>query len=469
MEERKLIEMLPVAVAEVAQALGADLLQGDPARMVTAVTTDSRNVQPGALFFALRGERHDGHEFVNEALGRGAVGAVISRTLPSLPAGAVVLLVTDVLGSLGKLACYVRKRAGVFLVGVTGSTGKTSTKDILSAVLGVRFRVLSTRGNLNNEIGVPLTLLDIGPGHEVAVVEMAMRAPGEIAALARISCPNAAVITNIGETHLERLGSIRAIADAKGEILDFVPPEGFAVVHAESPFIYDEARRCKGRVVFFGTGDTATVQLVDYNPDNGGGRLRVAAEGVEEDYFIPVPGFHNAVNALAAVAVAREMGLSADEIREGLRRVKLSAMRLEIRKCGSLTVINDSYNANPASMRAALAVLQEVARGRRRVAVLGDMLELGERTVVAHREIGEAAAGSADFIVAVGELAKEIAAGALASGLPVEKVTTCPDAAKAAEFLREMSIGEAVVLVKASRCIHLETVVEALCSGGGNR
>lgn len=458
--------MFPLAVAEAALVLGADLIQGDPAMTVTAVTTDSRNVVPGALFFALQGERHDGHEFVPQALARGAVGAVVSRTLPALPAGAAVLLVPDVLNALGKLACYVRKRAGVFLIGVTGSTGKTSTKDILSAVLGVRYRVLSTHGNLNNEIGVPLTLLKIEPDHEVAVVEMAMRAPGEIAALARISSPNAAVITNIGETHLERLGSVREIAGAKGEILDFVPPEGFAVLHAESPFVYAEAKRCKGRVVFFGTVSEATVQLVDYTPDNGGGRFRVVAEGVEEDYYIPVPGRHNAINAVAAVAVARELGLRPDEIREGFRRVKLSSMRLEIKKCGSLTVINDSYNANPASMRAALAVLQEVSRGRRRVAVLGDMLELGERTVSAHRELGEAAAGAADFILAVGKMAEEIAAGAVALGLPADKVTTCPDAVQAAEALREMPLGEAVVLVKASRSMHLETIVEFLCSGG---
>lgn len=459
--------MLPLAVADVVIALDAALLQGDPARTVTAVTIDSRNAAPGALFFALRGDRHDGHEFVTDAIARGAVGAVVSRPVPSLPDGAVVLLVRDVLSALGKLASYTRKRTGIFLVGVTGSTGKTSTKDILSAVLGMKFRVLHTRGNLNNEVGVPLTLLDIGPDHEVAVVEMAMRAPGEISGLARISQPNAAVVTNVGETHLERLGSVRAIADAKGEILDFIPPQGFAVLHAESPFIHDQARRCKGRVIFFGTGSEATVQLVDYRPEHDGGRFRVAAEGVEENYFIPVPGYHNAVNALAAVAAAREMGLSPEEIREGLRRVELSSMRLEIRKCGSLTVINDSYNANPASMRAALTVLQEVARGRRRVAVLGDMLELGERTVSAHREVGEAAAGSADFIVAVGELAEDIAAGAVASGLPVDRVTTCPDAAKAAEVLREMSLHEAVVLVKASRGIHLEAVVEALCPGGG--
>lgn len=461
--------MLPVTIAEVAKVIDAALIQGDPARMVTAVVTDSRNAAGGDLFFALQGDRFDGHEFVSEAVARGAVGAVVSRTLPSLSAGAAVLMVPDVPAALGKLAGYVRKRSGVFLIGVTGSTGKTSTKDILSAILGARFRVLATRGNLNNEIGVPLTLLDICPGHEVAVVEMAMRAPGEIAALARITCPNAAVITNIGETHLERLGSIRAIANAKGEVLEFIPAEGFAVLHAESPFIHDQVGRCKGRVLFFGTGGGAAVQLVNYTPENEGSRFRVAVEGAEEEYFLPVPGYHNAINALAAIAVAREMGLCPDEIREGLRRVELSGMRLEIKRCGSLTVINDSYNASPASMRAALSVLQEVARGRRRVAVLGDMLELGERTGGAHREVGEAAAGSADFVVAVGESAKDIAAGAVAAGLPVDRVIACPDAARAAEFLTGMALSEAVVLVKASRGIHLETVVEALCSGGGKR
>uniref|UniRef100_A0A7C2IWI2 UDP-N-acetylmuramoyl-tripeptide--D-alanyl-D-alanine ligase n=1 Tax=Ammonifex degensii TaxID=42838 RepID=A0A7C2IWI2_9THEO len=454
--------MLSLTIGEITKVLGASLLQGDPARRVTAVTTDSRKVVSGTLFFALKGERYDGHSFVGEAVAGGAAGAVVSRPVP-VPPEAVLLVVPDVLTALGDLARHVRQQAGVFVLGVTGSTGKTTVKDMIAAVLGVRYRVLATRGNLNNEVGLPLTLLELGLEHQVAVVEMAMRRPGEITALARVASPNAAVITNVGETHLERLGSVRAIAAAKGEILDFVPPEGFAVLHAESPFILEEAKRCRGRLIFFGTGDKATVRLVGYRPAGGAVSFRVVAGGREEEYSLPVPGQHNAVNALAAVAVAREMGLGPGEIREGLQRVRLSGMRLEIKDCGPLTVINDAYNANPASMRAALAVLEEVAQGRRRVAVLGDMLELGERAAEAHREVGEAAVNRADLIVTVGKLAEGIAAGA---GFASGRVVSCPDAAAAVAVLRKILRGNEVVLVKASRGMHLETVVDALCAGG---
>ncbi|MEW6771375.1 MAG: UDP-N-acetylmuramoyl-tripeptide--D-alanyl-D-alanine ligase [Bacillota bacterium] len=457
--------MLPLSVEEIVKAVGASLLQGEPSRRVTAATTDSREAVPGALFFALKGERHDGHDFVGEALGRGAVGAVVSRPVP-VPPEAALLLVPDVLTALGELARYVRQQAGVFVVGVTGSTGKTSVKDMLAAVLGVRYQVLATQGNLNNEIGLPLTLLRLEPEHQVAVVEMAMRRPGEIAALSRIASPNAAVITNIGETHLELLGSVRAIAAAKGEILDFVPPEGFAVLHAESPYIFEEARRCRGRVVFFGTEDRAAVRLAGYHPGGRAVTFRVAVDGTEEEYTLPVPGYHNAVNALAAVAVAREMMLSPAEIREGLQRVALSKMRLEIRECGFLTLINDAYNANPTSMRAALSVLRDLAGERRRVAVLGDMLELGARAAEAHREVGEAAADCADYIVAVGPLAAGIAAGATGAGFAADRVMACPDTAAAVAVLRKLLRGDEVVLVKASRGMHLEAVVDALCAGG---
>lgn len=456
--------MIPLTIAEVQSAVRAALLQGSQSCQVMAVSTDSRSVPPGALFFALKGERFDGHDFASEAVAKGAVGVVVARPVSGLPKEAAALLVPDVRAALGDLARYVREKAGVFVVGVTGSTGKTSTKDILAALLGVRYRVHATTGNLNNEIGVPLTLLGLSPGHEVAVIEMAMRGPGEIAALARIARPNAAVITNVGETHLERLGSVAAIAAAKGEILDYVPPEGFAVLHVESPYILEQAKRCRGRVIFFGTTEKAAVRLLEYRPVDGAGCFKVAAAGEVEEYFLPFPGQHTALNAVAAIAVARELGLCPEEIRTGLKHVKLSAMRLEIKECGSLKILNDAYNANPASMRAALQVLAEIGRGKRRVAVLGDMLELGTRALEAHREVGAAAATVADVVVAVGELARGIAEGAVAGGLPPARVISCPDVAAAVEALARILYGGEVVLVKASRGMRLERVVEALCA-----
>jgi UDP-N-acetylmuramoyl-tripeptide--D-alanyl-D-alanine ligase len=458
--------LFSLTVGEVAAALGAPLGQGNPEQEVKAVSTDSRNPSPGALFFALAGEKYDGHLFVNDALTGGAVGVVVSQDIPVEMPGASVIKVPDVLAALGCLAGYVRRKANVFVLGVTGSTGKTTTKDIISAVLGVRNRVLATQGNLNNEIGVPLTLLGLEPHHRVAVVEMAMRGPGEIGALARIASPNAAVITNIGETHLERLGSVQAIARAKGEILDYVPAEGFAVLHNESPFIREEARRCRGRVVFYGTGEGAALRLTDYTPVEGGSRFKVRPDDRGGDYYLPIHGLHNAINAVAAIAVARELGMSPADIRQGLRQVRLSGMRLEIKQCGSLTVINDAYNANPASMLAAFAVLNEVAENRRRVGVLGNMLELGERTAEAHRDVGRAAAGCMDALIAVGDMAQGIIEGAIAAGFPAGNTFTCHDSSTVGPVLKQILRGNEVLLVKASRGMHLETVVDALCTGG---
>ncbi|RJX17575.1 MAG: UDP-N-acetylmuramoyl-tripeptide--D-alanyl-D-alanine ligase [Ammonifex sp.] len=457
--------MFSLTVGEVAAALGAPLRQGNPEQQVKAVSTDSRDLAPGALFFALPGERYDGHRFVNDALAGGAVGAVVSQSIPVEFPGAAIVTVPDVLAALGGLARYVRRKAEVFLIGVTGSTGKTTTKDIISSVLGVRYRVLATQGNLNNEIGVPLTLLGLEPHHRVAVIEMAMRGAGEIAALARIASPDAAVITNIGETHLERLGSVKAIAQAKGEILDYVPSEGFAVLHNESPFIREEAGRCRGRVIFFGTGEGAVLRLVDYTPVDGGSRFKVDPDD-GGDYHVSAPGRHNALNAVAAIAVARELGMVPQEIRQGLRQVRLSGMRLEIKECGSLTVINDAYNANPASMLAAFTVLNEVAKNRRRVGILGNMLELGERAAEAHRDVGKAAAGCMDVLVAVGDLAQGIIEGAVTAGFPSGKAFACDDSLMVGPVLKKILRGNEVILVKASRGMHLEAVVDALCAGG---
>ncbi|MGO0122017.1 UDP-N-acetylmuramoyl-tripeptide--D-alanyl-D-alanine ligase [Desulfothermobacter acidiphilus] len=456
--------MIPLRAGQLAAILGAELLSGSPDQIFQAVFTDTREPVPeSALFLALRGERFDGHSFVAEAEAKGARGALVS-SLPEPPVTPDFLLlrVPEVCSALQRLALYLRWTVRPFLVGVTGSAGKTTTKDLLAAVLGVRAPTLATRGNRNNELGVPLTLLELKAEHRFAVIEMAMRGRGEIAGLASWINPDAAVVTNIGEAHLERLGSVRAVAQAKGEILDYVLPTGFAVLPADSPFVVEEAGRCRGKVIYFGASKWAEVRLLSYTSrGEEGGIFRVGLPGTEEEYELPLPGRHNALNAVAVIAVARQLGLTAAEIQEGFRRVRLSGMRLEIIRWGRLTVINDAYNANPASMKGALEVLSEVGRGRRKIAVLGDMLELGEIAEAAHREVGSEAAAVADVLLAVGERARELAAGALSAGMsPQQVITATPE--DAGQKLCLLLRGGEVVLLKASRALGLERVLQDL-------
>ncbi|MBC7105350.1 MAG: UDP-N-acetylmuramoyl-tripeptide--D-alanyl-D-alanine ligase, partial [Firmicutes bacterium] len=368
--------------------------------------------------------------------------------------------------ALQALAAWWRETCGVPVVGVTGSTGKTTTKDMIAAVLGVRMPVWKTPGNLNNEIGLPLTLLGMEPGAGAAVVEMAMRGEGEIAALCEIARPTAAVLTNIGETHLERLGSVDAIARAKGELLAAIGPGGFAVVHAESPYAEREAARCRGRVRYFGRRPGVDFRLVGWRPEGYGTRFTAEVAGREAEFVLPVPGEHNVLNALAAIGVGFEMGLDLPELAEGLRRVTLSAMRLEILRWARGEIINDAYNANPASTRAALAVLSDLAGGRTRVAVLGDMLELGPRAEAGHREVGQAAARHADYLVAVGALSRHTAEGALSAGLEADRVYWCADREEAAGLLRGLLRGDEMVLVKGSRGMRMEEIVAYLLTFG---
>mgnify|MGYP000168030153 CR=1 FL=1 len=457
--------MIPLDLKTLARVVNGRLVRGNPEGTVGRISTDTRTLVPGDLFFALKGERYDGHAFAAQAAARGAVGVVV-RDLPwELPEPVAIIQVADTLRALQQLAAYTRERSGVRLIGVTGSTGKTTTKDLAAAVLSARYRVMATPENLNNEIGLPLTLLALEAHHEVAVCELAMRGAGEIDALCRIARPDAGVITNIGETHLELLGSVANIARAKGELLDHIPPGGFAILHLDSPYMQEQARRCRGRVIFFGESSEADIRLVHYEPEGDGSRFTAYVNGAEVNFSLPFPGRHNALNALAAVGVGLEMGLSAEEIAGGLAAARLSPMRLNILRYGLLTIINDVYNACPASVRAALTVLEELGRGRSRVAVLGNMLELGPRAIPGHHEVGEAcAAAGLRFLVTVGDLAREIAHGARAAGMAATNVYECADNQEAIALLARLLAGDEVVLVKGSRGVRMEEIVAALKS-----
>lgn len=462
--------MLAMTVNEVCRATGGRLSRGDGESIISSVSTDSRSAKPGDIFIALRGERHDAHNFTGAAISAGAAALILEREAGEIPPALPVILVADTIKALQDLARYNRSRMNLPVVGVTGSSGKTTTKDMVAAVLGARFNTLKTRGNLNNEIGLPLSLLELGAGHSAAVIEMAMRGPGEIETLCRIALPTAAVITNIGEAHLERLGSVDAIARAKGEILGHVPAGGFALLHGESPFIKREAGRCRGRVFFYGTGEGNEIRAAGIKPGQGGNHLEVlVGTGREEQrfpLFVPAPGLHNVVNALAAAGVGLALGLTPGEIAGGLAGLQLSALRQEIIESGGITFINDTYNANPDSARAALQALGEISRGRRAVAVLGNMLELGDVTAEKHRNVGLAASKVASLVVAVGDLAEGVASGALAGGLSSESVFTCRGNPEAVDRLRCLLRPGDVVLVKGSRVMKMEEIVNSFACPG---
>ncbi|HHV35548.1 MAG TPA: UDP-N-acetylmuramoyl-tripeptide--D-alanyl-D-alanine ligase [Syntrophomonadaceae bacterium] len=456
--------MESMQLEEIIEAVQGILVQGCSHIKATGVSIDSRKVRPGDLFFAFPGERVDGHDFLEQAFERGAAGAVISKDV-TVQSRFSLIMVSDPLKALQDLALYYRNLFAIPVVAVTGSTGKTTTKDLVAGVLKKRFKVLKTQGNYNNEIGLPLTLLQLNNRHQVAVLEMAMRGPGEIAALCEISRPEVGVLTNIGKSHLELLGSQEAIALAKGELLKFLPSDGCAVLYAEDPWQIKLAEMVLGEVIFYGEDSQISAsQVTLYDLD--GVDFNLCTPAGEAPCSLPLPGLHNVKNALAAAAVGYRFGLTPEEIAAGLTSASLTGMRLEI-KSGifGTRLIDDSYNASPASTKAALELLSE-SGGTRTIAVLGEMYELGEETVNGHREVGEKAADlKIDCLCTVGVLAQEIAAGALQAGLDEECVHVFREKTEAVLFLRSYIHDGDVVLIKGSRGMQMEEIIASLQDG----
>jgi UDP-N-acetylmuramoyl-tripeptide--D-alanyl-D-alanine ligase len=470
-----LARVLRVEGAEGAEgAEGVAPFQGQ----VSRVTTDSRGARPGDLFFAIPGERFDGHQFVTAALEQGAVAAVADpRRLPGKNPG-TVLGVPDPLAALGALARWHRRRQPARVIAITGSVGKTTTKDLVAAAFGARWKTLKSPASFNNESGLPLTLLQIEPLHEVAVVEMAMRGPGQIRYLAEIAGPDAALITNIGLSHLELLGTQDAIAEAKAEVLDYLPVGGPAILPSEDDYYPFLASRIPGGAplhAFGFSGNGVTGRYLGPRPGEGAaGALGAAFEvqmpdGETGEGWIPLPGRHNVCNALAAVAAAAAFDTPLSDILAGLRQAEVSQMRMAVhRLAGDVLLLDDAYNASsPQAMLGALEVLQETPGGRR-LAVLGDMLELGSASETAHREVGEAAGDAGlSLLLTVGERAAEMAASAVERGLAPERTVRCRSTEEAVRALRERLQPRDVVLVKGSRGMAMERIVQSLVNEGG--
>ncbi len=433
--------------------------------LFSAICSDTREIAPGALFVPLRGERFDGHEFVAQALARGAAGALWARQ--DAPDGIPeerLIRVRDGLEAYQALGRENLRRLGIPVVAVTGSVGKTTTKDLLACLLRSRFRVHCTRLNFNNEVGVPRTLLELHSGHELIVLEMAMRGPGQIRELARLAEARVGILTHIGESHLEFLGSREAIADAKAELLDEMPVSSLAILPRHCPFFERLVAHVRGRVLTFsgeGPADWTALRIHPLGLEGCDVEIR-HPEGISRLRF-GLPGRHNVSNLLAALAAAREFGLTCEEVAEPLAGFRPSGLRTEVLHLpDGTTLLNDSYNAAPSSVRGALEILAGV-QGRR-VAVLGDMLELGVDEEDFHREVGEAvgAAGVA-VLVAVGTRSRAMARAARREGVPT--VHWVAEREEAWDVLKsEVRPGDAV-LIKASRGIGLDLIAERLVGG----
>ena len=458
----ELLAALPKSLEDVVEATRARLLRGSPLLRFEGVSIDSRSLRAGELFFAIEGPRFDGHDFVAEVARRGAAGAVVRRDAEA-PAGFPLLQVDDTTAALARLARETRERAAVPVLAVTGSTGKTTTKDMAAALLATRGPVLKTEGNLNNRYGLPLTLLRLEENHTAAALELGMSAAGELRALAQIARPDVAVITRVAPVHLEFFASLEAIADAKAEILEGLGPSGVAVLNGDDPLLRERGRRHAGRVVWFGRDRRFEVSAENWRGNAFGMRFDLVVEGRKQDVALPLAGAHFVQNFLAAAAAAFTLGIRPEVMAAAAAGMRPAPHRGAVRRLGSGVVLfDDCYNSNPVALEAALDALQ-LARGARRVAILGDMLELGESGPALHREAGRKAAGRLELLVGVGPLAEQLVAGAAGQTATVH----VPDVEAAAAALDELVRPGDVVLVKGSRGVQLERLVDALLARFG--
>jgi len=426
-----------------------------PEEAAQAYSIDSRTIGPGRLFFAVKGERLDGHDFVGQALEKGAVAAVVRKDQLGRYAGQTRLLaVEDTLVALQTLATAVRKLWGKPLIGVTGSAGKTTTKEAIAHVLSTRFRALKSEGNFNNHFGLPLMLLKLEPEYDVAVIEMGMSHAGEIRALAKIAQPEIGVVTNVAPVHLEFFDSLAGIARAKYELVESLPANGVAVLNADDEYVSQFGRDFKGKVVMYGTRVTADVRAENIRSKGAEGtEFDVVIGMVREHASLPLVGEHNVLNALSAVAVGVERGLKPAEAVGALATLAPAEKRGQVLQVGNITAINDCYNSNPKALEAMVDALAGMA-AKRRIVVAGEMLELGPAGEEMHRRAGRHIAGKKiDLLLGVRGLAQAMVEGARLGGISAEFVTASEDAG---EWLaREARDGD-VILLKASRGVKLE-------------
>jgi len=453
-----------LSILEIAEFAGAAVSSGHRKTLIDKISTDSRTLKHGELFVALRGENFDAHSFVESVAKAGAAGAIVdSNWTGKTPENFALIRTEDTLQAYQKLAANYRKSLPLKVVAITGSNGKTSTKDFTAAVLGRRFHVTKTQGNFNNHVGLPRTMLEATSQDEVAVWEIGMNHPGEVAVLAKLAAPDAAIITNIGTAHIEFMGSREAIAAEKGALAQAVGAEGTVILNADDQFSKSIAPSTSAKVILAGTTE-GTVRAIEITQSANGTDFTILEGAHRCRAQLPVPGLHMVQNALLGVAAGRIFGLSLEECAAGLAAAPLTKARLQIKEIHGVQFIDDSYNANPDSMKAALRTLVELDTDGKRIAVLGEMRELGDESERGHLEVGETAAAlRVDYLIAIGTVAAAIARAAERAGL--EKTRAVTSASEAAGILAEIAEPGDLVLIKGSRVARTERVMEEF----GNR
>jgi len=459
--------MAEVRLSQLAEKMNGKIEQGDPSSKFRDFSIDSRDIKKGSLFFALQGQR-DGHDYIPDAVKNGAKGAVISKDISYMENNTAYIKVDHTLKALQRLAHEVLLEHEVKVIGITGSTGKTTTKEFTAEFLKKKYNTLKSRGNFNNHIGLPLSLLSLNKGHKAAVLEYGMSHKGEILTLTRIARPDIAVICNVYPVHMEFFENIHQIADAKKEILDGMNPEGTAVLNGDQPLILNMMKSLRKKPVLFGFTDKCDVKACNIHVHSlEKMSFDFFCMGRQARTFIPFSNRGYLYNFLAAASTASLMSVPFDHIMETGKELKPSLNRGEILYMDdNIKVINDSYNSNPAALEEALKSLS-VQKGGRKIAVLGDMLELGERQRDFHSDAGKSAAQKRiNMLITVGPLAKHMAEGALDSGMAPHNILSFSDSEEAAREIPSLLKENDIVLIKGSRGVETEKIVRALKKGG---
>lgn len=460
--------MKPLSIRELRQAVGGKVISQivghEP--VVRAICTDTRAMKPASLFIALRGENHDGHAHLAAAAAGGAIAAMIETPPAEEIPGLLLLQVPNTRTAMGRLATTIRKQLRGKVIAVGGSNGKTSTKHLIQAALGDRLRGSISPKSFNNDIGVPLTIFAADSSQDYLVLEMGTNHPGEMKLLSDMARPDIAVITNVGCEHLEGLGDLDGVRREEAAMVAGLAEQGLLIVNGDDAGLLEAIGGYRGKCLTFGFDRSNDLFPTDIVCSDHGVRFKLNTSRTE--VFVPLLGRHTAVNALAAMAVARRMGVSDATILDGLAKATGPEMRLQLQRLGGISLLNDAYNANPESMRAAMQTLADLPAEGRRIAVLGEMRELGDAAESLHRDIGQSASGHGfDRIVFVGAFAQAMADAAVESGMAAGSIQTCADAQQAAEIVPQMLADGDLVLIKASRGLRLERVAEAIHRGMG--